>query len=480
MELDPTLNALPARVRTVHLIGICGTAMGALAGMLSEQGYQVTGSDAAVYPPMSDFLADLGIPVFKGYQPGNLDHRPDLVIVGNVVTRANPEAIRLKEIGLPYLSLPQAIRSLFLDGHYPIVIAGTHGKTTTSALTAWLLDSAGLDPGFMIGGLLSNYSRNYRLGQGRWFVVEGDEYDTAFFDKGPKFMHYAPHIGILTSVEFDHADIFPDFAAVQTAFTRFIHLIPVKGLLIAWGDDPLVRQLSREAHAPVSYYGLGPDNDWQALNLRPEGRFTSFEVRGPSGWRGSFRLPLPGEHNVLNFLAVCAALSRVGLSPPQASAGLAGFQGVRRRQEVRGVTAGVTVIDDFAHHPTAVRQTIAAIRDAYYGARLIAVFEPRTNTSRRLVFQDDYAASFDRADLVLVREPPDLEKVPEGQRFSAQKLVTDLANRGRFAYYFSDTDRLLDHLLHHTTRGDVVLIMSNGGFDRLHERLLAGLQSSGD
>ncbi|MEW6266245.1 MAG: UDP-N-acetylmuramate:L-alanyl-gamma-D-glutamyl-meso-diaminopimelate ligase [Thermodesulfobacteriota bacterium] len=480
LELDPGLNYLPDRLRTIHLIGICGTAMGSLAGMLVERGYAVTGSDANVYPPMSDFLAGLGLRVASGYDGRNLDHRPDLVLVGNVVTRKNPEAIRLKELALPYLSLPQALRLIFLKDKKPLVVAGTHGKTTTSALAAWLLEAAGLEPGFMVGGLLGNYGRNYNLGAGDWFVVEGDEYDTAFFDKGPKFLHYAPLVGVLTSIEFDHADIFADFEAVQEAFKKFVRLIPANGLLVAWGDDPLVRRLSEPASSKIIYYGLNPDNDWRAVNLRPDGRRTWFDLITPDHDRRRRDLfsPLPGEHNVLNTLAVIAALDWAGLPPERLRPGLETFAGVKRRQEVRGLAAGITVIDDFAHHPTAVSRTIAAIRAAYNGSRLVAVFEPRTNTSRRRVFQADYAEAFDLADAILVREPPDLAKIAEGERFSSLRLVQDLNARGLAAGYFPDTDSLLTCLLEQARAGDVVLIMSNGGFDNLHQRLLDGLAGS--
>ncbi|MDY6851064.1 MAG: UDP-N-acetylmuramate:L-alanyl-gamma-D-glutamyl-meso-diaminopimelate ligase [Thermodesulfobacteriota bacterium] len=477
LELDPKLNGLPDHIETIHLIGVCGTGMGSLAGMLVEKGYKVTGSDANVYPPMSDFLAGLGIEVAQGYAPENLDHRPDLVVVGNVVTRRNPEAPRLKELGLPYLSFPQTLRLFFLKGKSPLVVAGTHGKTTVSSLAAWLLDSADLDPGFMIGGILANYGRNFRLGDGEWFVVEGDEYDTAFFDKVPKFIHYAPRVGILTSVEFDHADIYPDFKAVKAAFERFVALIPKDGLLVAWGDDPIVRDMAPKAAAPVVFYGLGRQNDWRAVNLAAKGRRVLFDLIRQGHEPEPIFSPLPGTHNVLNTLAVAAALDRIGLNPGRLGPGLETFKGVRRRQEVRGVEAGVTVIDDFAHHPTAVRETLAAIRAAYPGQRIAAAFEPRTNTSRRNIFQADYAAAFDDADKVLVRQPPDLAKVPKKERFSSKQLVQDLRDRGKSAFFFQDANLLLDHLLAETRPGDVVLIMSNGGFDNLHDRLLKGLKN---
>ncbi|MBU2549845.1 MAG: UDP-N-acetylmuramate:L-alanyl-gamma-D-glutamyl-meso-diaminopimelate ligase [Proteobacteria bacterium] len=476
LELDPRLNVLPDRVGTIHLIGICGTGMGALAGMLVERGFSLTGSDADVYPPMSDFLAGLGIPVARGYAGSNLDHLPDLVVVGNVVTRLNPEAARLKELALPYLSFPQALRLFFLRDRFPLVVAGTHGKTTTSSLAAWLLDQAGREPGFMIGGILKNYGRNFQLGRGPWFVIEGDEYDTAFFDKVPKFIHYTPRVGILTSIEFDHADIYPDLAAVRAAFTRFVDLIPTDGLLVAWGDDARVRDLAGRTRGRLVYYGFDEDNDWRAINLSPRGRGTWFDLIRPAREPVRLYSPLPGAHNVLNTLAAAAALHDAGLEPEALLAGLSSFEGVRRRQEVRGVVDGVTVIDDFAHHPTAVRETLDAIRAAYPESRLVAVFEPRTNTSRRGIFQTEYATAFDAADEILVREPPDPAKAPEGDRLSAEKLVRDIQARGRPARSFPDASGILEHLLARTRSGDVILIMSNGGFEGLHDRLLEGLK----
>ncbi len=480
LELDAGLNCLPPKLETIHLIGICGTGMGALAGMLIEKGYKVTGSDAGVYPPMSDFLNGLGIPVMSGYSGENLSYGPDLVVVGNVVTRFNPEAEALAALRLHYLSFPQTLRMLFLSGRKPLVVTGTHGKTTTSSLAAWLIETAGLDPGFMIGGILKNYERNYKVGSGEWFVLEGDEYDTAFFDKVPKFIHYAPEVGILTSVEFDHADIYPDLDAVRDAFSRFVRLIPAKGLLVACGDDPLVRETAGQTAASIMTYGLNKQNDWRAVHLKAKNQGTEFELLTPDRKSLPLFCPMPGAHNVLNTLAAAAALGWIGLEPETLQKGLSTFKGIHRRQEVRGVRAGVTVIDDFAHHPTAVKQTLAAVRLAYPKARVMAVFEPRTNTSRRKVFQADYAASFDRADEILIREPPDLKKVPEKEQFSSAQLVRDLQKKGLKAHYFPDTDSILADLSGRLRPGDVVLIMSNGGFDNIHERLLRLLEVAED
>jgi UDP-N-acetylmuramate: L-alanyl-gamma-D-glutamyl-meso-diaminopimelate ligase len=456
-------------------MGICGTGMGSLAGMLNERGYRITGSDQAVYPPMSTFLEKLGIAVRQGYGPENLDPPPDLVIVGNVITRDNPEARELIRRDLPCLSLPQALAHFFLEGKRPLVITGTHGKTTTSALLASILDQAGLAPGFMVGGILQGYERNYQLGRGEYFVIEGDEYDTAFFDKGPKFLHYRPYLAVLTSIEFDHADIYADMQAIQAAFARFIALLPPAGLLLVHGPDPQIREILPRAACKVETYGLGDRWDWTAREIQtgPEGVF--FKVFHGGEFYRAFRSPLAGEHNVLNTLALIPLLERIGLSPEAMVRGVAGFRGVHRRQEVRGTKAGITVIDDFAHHPTAVRETIRAIRAQYPGRRLVAVFEPRTNTSRRRIFQPEYPAALAGADLVVVREPPDLAKIAEGERFSSRGLVEDLTAAGCPAFYFADTEGILDFLRGSLQTGDVVLIMSNGGFDRIHLRLLESL-----
>jgi UDP-N-acetylmuramate: L-alanyl-gamma-D-glutamyl-meso-diaminopimelate ligase len=474
--IDLSKNVLPEKIHHIHLMGICGTGMGSLAGMLKESGYRVTGSDQEVYPPMSTFLADLGIEVIQGYGPENLRPQPDLVIVGNVITQVNPEARELLRLNLPFLSLPQALGRLFLKDKISLVITGTHGKTTTSALLASILDQAGLSPSFMIGGILRGYERNYQLGTGPYFVIEGDEYDTAFFDKGPKFLHYRPRYAILTSIEFDHADIYSDLAAIQQAFSRFLSIIPEDGLLVAHGPERHIQEILPQARCPIITYG--PDSlwDWHLEALKISGERSGFKVYHGNQYVYSFDSPLAGQHNALNFLSLLPILLRIGLSPDDIAKGLAGFQGVHRRQEIRGEQAGVTVIDDFAHHPTAVRETIQAIRSRYPGRRLIAVFEPRTNTSRRKVFQQEYPVSFDGADLILIREAPGLEKIPEEERFSSSRLVEDLVASGKQARYFSGTDEILAFLSSGLKKDDVVLIMSNGGFDRIHERLLAALE----
>ncbi|MEW5911676.1 MAG: Mur ligase family protein [Thermodesulfobacteriota bacterium] len=481
--LDPKLNTAPAAPQSVYLMGIGGVAMGALAAGLQAQGRAVRGSDRPLYPPMSTFLAQRGIPVAMGFDPANLEPRPEVVIVGNVIRADNPEALRLAELGLPYLSLPQALARWFIRDRLSIVAAGTHGKTTTSALLASLLLRAGLDPGFLVGGVMVEGGQNFRDGRGPHFAVEGDEYDTAFFDKRPKFVHYRPRVAILSSVEFDHADIYPDLEAVRRAFDLLVAEMPAAGVLIAWGDSEEVLARVQAAPCPMQTYGTGPDNAWRlmAAEPAPDGG-AALRVRTPQGNELSLASPLAGEHNALNVLAALAALEAAGLPAARAAGLVAGFGGVRRRQEPRGRAAGVLVVDDFAHHPTAVRETIKAL--ARFGlpgwrpgsGRLVAVFEPRTNTSKTSRFQADYAAAFADAELVLLREPPGVEDLAPEQRFSSARLAADLSAQGIPAAAFADTDALLAALLKELRPGDLCLVMSNGGFDNLHQRLLEALR----
>ena len=479
--IDPRLNLVPEDIGHIHIMGIGGTAMAALAGMLLKSGYRISGSDRQVYPPMSDFLAHLGITLCNGYAAENLTPRPDLVIVGNVITRSNPEAVALAAAGIPYLSLPQALAHFFIQGRTSLVVAGTHGKTTTASLLASSLYRAGLDPTFMIGGVVREFEGNFRLGNGPYFVAEGDEYDTAFFDKGSKFLHYQPKIAILTSIEFDHADIFADLDAIKRTFRRFVELLPPDGLLVACLDDPNVAEIAAHAGCPVQGYGLARSHFWSLADVRVEEGLTRFSVSRQGEKWADLSVRLPGRHNCLNSLAVTAVLNHLGLGPEQIESGLSTFAGVKRRQEVRGIEAGVTVIDDFAHHPTAVRETLNALKAAYPGRPLIAVFEPRTNSSRRAVFQQEYVRAFTAADAVLLREPLPLANVASGELFSSAQLAADLRQNGQaLARSFPDTDSLLTHLEASVGSGDVVAILSNGGFDNIHVRLLEILKKRGD
>ncbi len=470
--LKEALNRAPERFEHVHLMGICGTAMASLAGIFKTKGYHVTGSDQNVYPPMSTMLMDMGIEIKKGYSGDNLDPAPDLVIVGNVITRDNPEAIRLSEMDVCYLSLPQALNLFAIQGRSSVVVAGTHGKTTTTALSAWLLEQAGLEPGFMVGGILKNFNSSFKLGNGSYFVIEGDEYDTAFFDKGPKFLHYSPLITIITSIEFDHADIYRDLDHVISSFRRLIEIIPSHGLLIANMDDPIVYEESKKAKCRVITYGYNEAAIFRAVDIRDETDGTHVKILKDGKDYICLISPLYGRHNIANTLSVIALTDYIGIDPKKLPPAIASFKGVKRRQEVRGEVNGILVLDDFAHHPTAVEKTIEAVKGKYRGRRIIAVFEPRSNSSRRGVFQEMYSLVFDKADMVFIPEPPLMEKVPLDNRFSSRGLVETLKNRGINAFYGENTERLIDLILSNIRKGDVILIMSNGAFDNIHDRLL--------
>jgi UDP-N-acetylmuramate: L-alanyl-gamma-D-glutamyl-meso-diaminopimelate ligase len=470
--IDLQKNRIPEAVRTIHLIAACGTGMGALACALKELGYRVTGSDQKVYPPMSTFLEQKGIVLEEGFKGRYLAEGPDLVVVGNAVSRDNPEVVQMVAMGLDYCSMPQAVTHFMADGKKIILATGTHGKTTTASLLAWLFYRAGLDPSFMVGGILKNFDSNYRVGAGVYIVIEGDEYDTAFFDKGPKFLHYPPHAAVLTSVEFDHADIFADLDAVLAAFQRFIEILPQEGTLYAFDGDENVAGLIADPDCKVLPYGDNGASAWRVGDISINSGQTQFEVFKHGDFYHRFQSPMPGKHNVLNALAAIAVADQAGIPPETIADALNSFEGAKRRQEICGVRNGVTVMDDFAHHPTAVRETVAGVSSFYPDSRLIAVFEPRTNTSMRNVFQDRYPGAFDGADIICIRKPPLLKKIPEGIRFSSEQLVADLKTGGKDARYFSDTDAILDFLGGVAKSGDVVLIMSNGGFDNIHERLL--------
>jgi UDP-N-acetylmuramate: L-alanyl-gamma-D-glutamyl-meso-diaminopimelate ligase len=446
--------------------------MGSLAGLLKEAGHDVRGSDKAFYPPMSESLEAWGIETMRGFDPAHLDPGTDLVVVGNACRKDNPEARAAKEKGMQVMSFPQALSELFIQDRKSIVVAGTHGKTTTSSLLAYLLHAAEMDPSFLVGGILQNYEKSFRFGQGEYFVVEGDEYDSAFFDKRPKFVHYRPEVGVLTSVEFDHADIYADMDQYRAAFSTFVSLIPENGLLVACDDDPEVRGLAAQAGCRVVPYGLGRGDGWRAGDMVEGESGASFVLRVDGKRRGRVEVPMSGKHNVQNTLAALAVADHIGLPPDRASDLLGGFAGVARRMQVRGVEAGITVIDDFAHHPTEVRETVYASRRRYPQSTLVAVFEPRTNTSRRSLFQERYAESFEGADQVVLVPPFDPAKIPEGERFDSARLVTALKSRGQDAVLCENADAVVDLLAGKLQDGGVVLVMSNGAFDDIHRKLL--------
>jgi len=475
--LSKSLNLAPSNIRLIHLMGICGTGMAALAGALRELGYEIRGSDSKAYPPMSTFLESLGIRVLMGFGPQNLDPRPDLVIVGNVITRDNPEVRGLAEAGCPFLSFPQALNHFVMRGKRPIVIAGTHGKTTTSSLVAWLLDSAGLAPGFMIGGIPVNFEKGFKLGSGQYFVIEGDEYDTAFFDKGPKFFHYHPETLILTSIEYDHADIYDSLEQIVANFRRLVEMVPPQGHIIANSGDPIVADVVGSARCPVITYGLDSRADWRIEGFDTNEGESLLKIKSPFGELISLRVRLYGEHNMANLTAMVALGATMGIDPVVISKAAQSFKGVKRRQELLGEVKGITVFDDFAHHPTAVAKTIDAIKGAFPRRRLVAVFEPRSNSSRTNVFQEKYAEAFDRADLVMIPEPTRVKNIPPALRFSSERLVADLSRKGKQAYHGQDTGSLLDLLLKKVRPGDVVLFMSNGDFDGLPHRFVRSLSA---
>lgn len=465
----------PSAIDHIHLIAVCGTGMGALACMLKEMGYTITGSDRHVYPPMSDFLAAKGIPILDGFSADHLKQRPDLVVVGNAVSRDNPEVQAMLAAQLPYCSMPQAVNRFAAKGKQQIVVTGTHGKTTTSSFIAWLLHCAGLDPSYLIGGLVLNFKSNYRTGKGNWIVLEGDEYDTAYFDKGPKFLHYTPAVVVLTSVEFDHADIFNDLAHVKSAFGRMLAQLPGHAALMAYDSDVnLADVLVRSGVGPIQY-GLKKQSDWRLGTVRIQPPDTYFEVFHHDRRFADFKTRMIGMHNLCNLMAGIAVGYHLNIGIDVIARAVETFQGIRRRQEIRGVKNDVVVLDDFAHHPTAVSATIQGVKQFYGRQRVIAVFEPRTNSSRRNVFQSIYPESFDSADHICIRQAGLLDKIPADQRFSSEQLVADLLARGKEAYFFADTEGIIDHLVGIARPGDVILVMSNGGFDNIHTRLLDAL-----
>jgi UDP-N-acetylmuramate: L-alanyl-gamma-D-glutamyl-meso-diaminopimelate ligase len=462
--------------RHIHLIAVCGVGMSALAGMLQTRGFRVTGSDQHVYPPMSTQLSALGIELRPGFSADHLADHPDLIVVGNAVSRANPEVQAMLARNLPFLSFPQALAEFFLEDRHPIVVTGTHGKTTTASLMAWVLESAGLDPSYMIGGIPRNFGTNYKLGSGAFFVVEGDEYDTAFFDKGPKFLHYRPRSAILTSVEFDHADIYRDLNHVKEAFQRFLHILPADGYLAAGTDFPHVLDLMTSVPCRCEGYGFSERANWQAVDIETQAEVTRFVVQSEAQAVGTICWELAGRHNVQNALAVIAVARHLGVSFDDIRRGVQSFAGVKRRQEVCGVIRDITLIDDFAHHPTAIRETLAALRARYGERRLWAIFEPRSATSRRATFQEEFVEAFAEADGVVIAGLFNPENIPADARLSPERLAQDMARRyAKEAVYLPTVDAIVPYVASGVRPGDVVVVMSNGGFGGIHERLLAAI-----
>jgi UDP-N-acetylmuramate: L-alanyl-gamma-D-glutamyl-meso-diaminopimelate ligase len=444
---------LTKEVKSIHFIGICGTAMAGVAAMCRDRDFVVTGSDQNVYPPMSSFLESRGIRILNGYRAENLDHKPDLVVVGNAMSRGNPEVERLLDERWNYCSVPDLLREFFIRGKHSVVVAGTHGKTTTTSLLAWVLESAGQAPGFLIGGIPNNFGAGARVGRGNCFVIEGDEYDTAFFDKRSKFVHYIPDTVIINNIEFDHADIFPDLAAVKRSFRQLVAVTPRRGLIVVNGDDANVREVVAGCQSRVRFFSLA-DFD-------------------------GYTIPLAGEHNQRNAAAVAVVCAELGLSREQIQRGFAAFTGVKRRMEVRGEAAGVTVLDDFAHHPTALVETIRGIRAKFPGRRLWALFEPRSNTTRRNVFQRELTEALALADGVFVAKVDRLNELAPSERLDPERLVAEIAARGKPAQYAENADAIVAVLAPQLRGGDVVAVFSNGGFGGIHDKLLARLRSVG-
>jgi UDP-N-acetylmuramate: L-alanyl-gamma-D-glutamyl-meso-diaminopimelate ligase len=470
----------------IHLIGICGTAMASLAGMLQLKGHRVTGSDVAAYPPMSDFLRQLGIPIAEPFSAHNLDPAPELVVVGNALSRGNPEVEHVLDRRIPFTSLARVIHDEFVAGHESLVVAGTHGKTTTTSMLAWIYEVASrrnpaLAPSFLIGGIAENFGSSFQLRDGRPFIIEGDEYDTAFFDKGPKFMHYFPDAMILTHVEFDHADIYRDLDSVKTAFKRLVNLVPGRGRVVAFDGAENVTECVTKTFCAVERYGFRADSRWRLTELMQRQGHTSWRVLLDGAIWGEFTLPMAGEHNALNATAAAALAAGQGVELAAIQEALRSFASVKRRLEVKAVVGGITIIDDFAHHPTAIRETLRALRTSYPGARLWAVLEPRSNTLRRNVFQRELIEALGLADEIVLAGVFKQENIPEAERLHPETILSGLKAAGHRAELYPGANEIAEAIAPKLTSGDVVAILSNGGFDGIYEKLPARLaaRSSG-
>ncbi|MFN2597683.1 MAG: UDP-N-acetylmuramate:L-alanyl-gamma-D-glutamyl-meso-diaminopimelate ligase [Pyrinomonadaceae bacterium] len=465
-----------------HLIGICGTAMGSLAGMLQARGHRVAGSDENVYPPMSTMLAELGIEVMRGYKPEHLTPAPDCVVVGNALSRGNAEVEETLNRKLHYRSQAEVVKEEFIRGRRSLVVAGTHGKTTTTSIATWVMEVAGLNPSFLVGGVVQNFGKSFRVTESDYFIIEGDEYDTAYFDKGAKFMHYLPEVAVVNNIEFDHADIYANLDAVKLAFRRFMNLVPANGRLVAGWDDANVRDvvgaMGSRLHTQLETFGTCDDAKWQARDVDFSGELTRFRVLREGKEWGEFEMPLIGEFNVRNCLAVVVAADAWNVERAAIREALATFKSVQRRMQVKGAASGVTVIDDFAHHPTAVRETLQALRAKYKQGRLVAVFEPRSATSRLAVFQKEYVAAFGSADYVVVATVFDREKGSiYGRLLNTDELVAEINHAGTRAFCLDGADAIVAHLAPELRPGDTVAVMSNGGFGGLHDKLLGALRT---
>jgi UDP-N-acetylmuramate: L-alanyl-gamma-D-glutamyl-meso-diaminopimelate ligase len=455
----------------IHFIGICGTAMGAVAAMLKDSGFDVTGSDANVYPPMSTFLEGKGIPLMNGFSPANLAHRPDLVVVGNAISRGNPELEQALDDRLFYMSLPETLKTFFLRHSHNLVVAGTHGKTTTTSLLTWIFEHAGKKPSYLIGGIPLNFGRGCARQDGTHWILEGDEYDTAFFDKRSKFLHYLPELALINNIEFDHADIYPDLDAIKLTFRRLVDIVPRSGMVLVNADDPNAVECSRHAQAQILEVGFSANAAVRIEALVADHEGSRFRMMGHD-----FLVPLYGRHNLHNAAMAAAAAHFYQIPLETIAAALRSFQGVKRRLETRAEINGITVVDDFGHHPTALRETIGALRLKFPGRRLWALFEPRSNTTRRAVFQKELPAALALADGVFISRVARLEQIPPEQRLNPEKVSADIAATGIPSFYEPDADAIVTKLRPLLQPGDVIAVFSNGGFDGIHDKLAAALR----
>jgi len=463
-------------IKTIYFIAICGTAMASLAAMLKSQGYQVTGSDESIYPPMSNFLSDRGIEVLQGFDAAHLDPTPDLVIIGNAMSRGNPEVEEVLNRKIPYASLPQILKDYFIRGKTSIVVAGTHGKTTTASLMAWILEKSGRDPGFLIGGIPENFEQGFKVGDDHYFVVEGDEYDTAFFDKGPKFLHYLPEVVILNNVEFDHADIYNNIDEIKLNFKRLINIIPGNGLLVANSDDINVCEVIQRAFCKVETFGLGKEAIWQAHQISISPEETSFELRHNGRFISAMRIPLCGEHNVRNSLAVIAVCRWLGIEWDEITSGLLSFKGVKKRLQLLAEINQIKIFDDFAHHPTEIKETLKGLRAQYPNNRIWAIFEPRTSTAKRKIFLADYVAAFSIPTFSIIGPIHRPDKINQNELLPINTLISKLKEKSGGIYHFQKVDQIVFHLKQHTMPGDILVIMSNGSFGNIHHKLIETLK----
>jgi UDP-N-acetylmuramate: L-alanyl-gamma-D-glutamyl-meso-diaminopimelate ligase len=465
----PYNTSMQRPLKHIHFIGVCGTAMGAVAAAVKEAGYTVSGSDSDVYPPMSTFLETRGISLSGGYSPANIPEHADLIVVGNAISRGNAELESVLNRRLRYISLPETLKQFFLAGRHNLVVTGTHGKTTTTSLLTWILKCAGLNPAYLIGGIAKNLGQGCSLHDSDHVVLEGDEYDTAFFDKRSKFLHYLPELVILNNLEFDHADIFQNLEEIKVSFRRLLNIVPENGCVLVNADDPNAMEVSAASRAPVIKVGFGPHADTRIENAR-YGSGAQFILE-----KVDYTLSIPGEFNVRNAAMAIRAALFYGVAPETIREAVAGFEGVRRRQEVRGSAGGVTIIDDFGHHPTAIQETLRAMRHQYPGKRIWAVFEPRSNTTRRAVFQQTLPRALAEADGALLSQVARLDQLPEDNRLDPEAVVRDVQAHGKPAFYESGVPQIIERLKELSRPGDIVAVFSNGGFDNIHQRLLESL-----